>query len=249
MIALWVASALAGAAWGFASLAQAPPAESTKATQHDQTKQPPAGEGANAVNRQIADYTYGVMWFTAVLAPSTIGLWIVTGYGVLRQRRDTRITQRAYLWVAPLGVQPFGMDGKAHISVKNVGEIPARDVSWFINHILSNNGVLDSLPIDESRFFGHKLVIHPGAEMNRTHRFNLGHNEAQAFKGSGGRLFFFVYGVVRYLDGFGKPRYTKFCHRYDSDGLETIPLGKPFAGHSELTAKSMRYHQFGNDAD
>jgi len=190
---------------------------------------------------------------TAVIAAFTAILYIATkriGEISAQQVDDNRINQRAYLWVAPLGIAPFGMAGKAHISVKNVGAIPARDVSWFINHILCGNGKLDSFPTDENQFYGHNFVIHPGAEMSRTHRFRLCHDQAQAFRVSGGKIFFFVYGEVRYLDGFAeKPRCTKFCHRYDSDGLETIPAGKPFAGHSELPAESMRYHQFGNDAD
>src|SRR5262245_33862566 len=73
--------------------------------------------------------------FTAVLALSTIGLWIVTGFGIRVQARDTRILQRAYLSVVPLGLHPFRLDNRigCNIGIKNSGNLPAREVSWVIH--------------------------------------------------------------------------------------------------------------------
>jgi hypothetical protein len=51
-----------------------------------------------------------------------------------------------------------------------------------------------------------------------------------------------VWGIVTYDDGFGKNRYTKFCHRYGT---------KLFIGKSSFTIPSDAafLHQEGNDAD
>ena len=79
------------------------------------------------------------------------------------------VSQRAYLSVAPLGVEPFGPNGVAHIVVRNVGKLPAQDVSWFIDHAVLPNGKWAPPPIEEERFYGERFVIQPGAEMERSH--------------------------------------------------------------------------------
>jgi hypothetical protein len=69
--------------------------------------------------------------FTAVLAVSTIGLWLVTGQGIRAQARDTQILQRAYVAVEPLGIHSLknSVEAVAHINIKNVGHLPARVMS------------------------------------------------------------------------------------------------------------------------
>jgi hypothetical protein len=52
----------------------------------------------------------------------------------------------------------------------------------------------------------------------------------------------FVWGIVTYDDGFGKQRFTRFCHVYFTKNIikrlgETLP------------AKSARLYEHGNDAD
>jgi len=59
-----------------------------------------------------------------------------------------------------------------------------------------------------------------------------------------------VLGLRRYtlLDGFGKLRFTEFCHRYDCRALRAITDG-PFQNEYTLVAEDVRAHAFGNDAD
>lgn len=139
----------------------------------------------------------------------------------------------------------------AHITVKNVGRLPARDVSWFIDYVVSPNGKLERFPIGEDQFYGKNFVIHPGAEMKRSKDCPLTEAEAQSLRQSTDRtrVFFYVWVEVRYQDGFGKVRSTKFSHRYDHRGIEKVPNTRWYAGQDMITAESMRYHQFGNDAD
>jgi hypothetical protein len=202
------------------------------------------------VDAQIAWYTFWLAVLTAALVLATIGLGAVTLWRLLRQTTDTRIANRAYLSVAPLGIEPFGkIETIAHLSVQNVGKLPAQDVSWFIAHVVSQNGRLNAFPIDEAKFYGKSLVIHPGAEMKRSHDCTLSDAEVDAIMCVEPRTFLYVWGGVRYLDGFAKVRrFTRFCHRYENRGARRVLEGR-YKGHFMIAAESMRYHQFGNEAN
>jgi hypothetical protein len=59
-----------------------------------------------------------VSFYTAVLALSTIGLWIATWQGIRRQSKDTRILQRAYVSVEPGGLtEHLDRDDRLHTTV------------------------------------------------------------------------------------------------------------------------------------
>lgn len=195
----------------------------------------------------IAAYTFWLMLFTGALVGATIAL----AYIAWLQRADTRITQRAYLSVAPLGVAPLNERGVAHLSVRNVGKLPAHDVSWLIATEADENGKRSNFPVDESKFYAHGFVIQPGAEMKRSQDFHLTESQLGDFKDrTQRRRFLYVWGELRYLDGFGRRRFTRFCHRYDSRGYMEAPIGERHGGHDWIiTAESSRSHQFGNDAD
>jgi hypothetical protein len=65
-------------------------------------------------------------------------------------------------------------------------------------------------------------------------------------------LFLYVWGEIRYTDGFGISRFTRFCHRYGKAALgygDVAGGGGYTAGVPMLLADGMRFHQFGNDAD
>lgn len=51
----------------------------------------------------------------------------------------------------------------------------------------------------------------------------------------------YVWGVVRYKDGLGQERHTKFCHRYNAEGIAQ-------AGAINVPAERGRQHEFGNEA-
>jgi hypothetical protein len=67
--------------------------------------------------------------------------------------------------------------------------------------------------------------------------------EKQAFeagKNRPGENWLYIWGEVRYDDGFGVNRFTKFCHRYHL---------RASASGDRIKAKHARYHIYGNDAD
>lgn len=199
----------------------------------------------------VAYFTGWLVAFTGVLAFSTIGLWVATGSAARNQTRDTRILQRAYIAVDGGGIFPLDTKSIAHVGVKNVGNLPAREVSWFISYAVDPDGRRSYFPIDETHFYG-RNVVPPGTEMKRSQNCTLDPRDIMAFES--GASSFYVWGEVRYLDGFGQKRFTRFCHRYNRTGL--VQHLTNFAGSTaqtvvsqEVTAESMRYHQFGNDAD
>src|SRR5436190_1382017 len=101
-----------------------------------------------------------VAFYTSILAVSTIGLWIITWRGIRSQSIDTRILQRAYLSVEPAGLNPYlGHEGEGravagHVRFRNLGHLPARNVSWSIYIKFSPTDELNDFPIAEHEFGG-----------------------------------------------------------------------------------------------
>jgi len=57
--------------------------------------------------------------------------------------------------------------------------------------------------------------------------------------------YLYVWGRMTYVDGFKRPRYLNFCHRYPWDKRET-----PSGGGFLISEEHGRYHEHGgNDAD
>jgi len=186
--------------------------------------------------------------FTVVLAFSTIGLWVVTWRASDRQVRETEILQRAYISIEAIGFEPFRSDpknfGDARIQVTNVGKLPARKVSWIASRKFSRKADLEWFPVNESRMEGNS-VIPPGAEMKKG-TLRISAQRFDRFKrGMGTRdRFLYVWGLIRYEDGFGQMRFTRFCHRYNIAALETDP-----SWGLRIWSTEARHHEHGNDAD
>lgn len=53
-----------------------------------------------------------------------------------------------------------------HVHIKNVGHLPARNMTWFIEVTLAADGDLNEFPIAEDRF-RKPIVIFPGTEAAR----------------------------------------------------------------------------------
>jgi hypothetical protein len=190
----------------------------------------------------VAYFTLWLVGFTGVLAVSTIGLWIVTWRSGVRQTRDTEILQRAYISAIPMGIEPYkttmGRFG-ANVAFHNVGNLPATEVSWFVCRRFSRKDNPTHFPTPEKRLEGNNIIP----------------PKTQALKGSRGissvRLvkfkqgmdwrnrFLYVWGMVKYKDGFGKTRFTKFCHRYNVAAEVDL----------RINASDARYHEYGNDGD
>jgi hypothetical protein len=214
------------------------------------------GQDHASAERQEQKNTFDRFWdwtthdavavYTLVLAFSTIGLWSVTGRGVKTQIADTRILQRAYISVEPRGIR-LRVDSSSimgHVAIRNAGNLPARNVSWFINIKWSPNGEEEVFPLSSGKG---SVVITPGTEAMRgsggslllqdllngckASEFSEIHNQAP--------VYIYVWGIIAYDDGFGASRVTKFCHRYNwmmRDSFKSIDV------------RHARLHEFGNDS-
>jgi len=189
---------------------------------------------------------------TTILAFGTIFLWRSTRRLVFGAERTAERQLRAYVTVGSEGISQFGgpaVTSIANVSVRNVGQVPARDVRWFINAAFSDNGRESNFPIGND-VFGQNLTIQPNTAMVRSQRFEIG-NEETYTKFREGKNFLYVWGEITYLDGFDNRRYTLFCQRYN--GRNIIKRDDPNRHDARsfhfIDAESMRYHQYGNDAN
>jgi hypothetical protein len=197
--------------------------------------------------------TIAIAGFTYTLWKATVGIASDAKASTEAQSADTHILQRAYIAVEGNGISPLAVNSVAHINVKNVGNLPAKNVRWFIEAETDGDGRRADFPIDEAKFYGNN-ALPPGTNMLRSQNFVL--TDEIIEKISKGKLVIYVWGKICYLDGFGVPRFTRFCHRYDRRGFkrteyQPVTRGTPLFPQfrTEMTAESMRYHQYGNDAD
>jgi hypothetical protein len=160
-----------------------------------------------------------------------------------RQSKEMKILERAHLIVEGDGISPFSAPWSvAHYTIQNVGRMPARDVQWVIEAKMSYNPTRDSFRIDWNRRSG-KWVVAPGVDMKRRYEFELTARDVADFCTDDSYILY-VWGKVQYTDGFGKIRWTKFCHRYGLGVNVRTELKQ-----SKITRARMAYHQHGNDTD
>jgi hypothetical protein len=157
-----------------------------------------------------------------------------------QQIRDTEILQRAYVSVEPDGIEPHqDRADRVHgrVIFRNVGHLSARNVRWYGTIGVPKD--FKVLPLEQ--LFDGQLVLPPGT----TARQRLGTVFTIRYVEGGSPIIgnsTFVWGIVTYEDGFGKQRFTRFCHRYPTKafiGGEAFVLGPEKA---EL-------HDHGNDAN
>ncbi|WP_441232637.1 hypothetical protein [Bradyrhizobium sp. 1200_D9_N1_1] len=196
-----------------------------------------------------AYFTLWLVVFTGVLAVSTIGLWVVTAKGTNTQARDTRILQRAYLTAEPAGIVASGGAYSCHpnITIRNVGNLPAKKVRWVITHALNESDRFNDFPIDESAAEG-DISLSPGIAMTqggKTIKFD------RSEFGKYNRLFIYIWGIIIYDDGFGEIRHSRFCHRYNGVNIDVLftKMGAVsiVSGH-QILVEYARLHRYGNDA-
>jgi hypothetical protein len=202
-------------------------------------------ESANHEN-VLAFGTVLIAVFTLTLWRSTRALWeagerqlrLIEAFSG-RQASDTRLLQRAYLSVEPVRVVRMVIppdQAVAHIGIKNVGNLPARNVSWIIRFRIDAAGGRTDFPINRTEAEGDNVVT-PGTTMIQ----GSGPIATRTIRPFGEPSpFLYVWGAVFYDDGFrGEMRTTLFCHRYNTIGWNGEELPSTFA----------RYHQSGNQAD
>jgi hypothetical protein len=217
---------------------------------HNQYSQPAnatpkssASGGGIGSNERIAEYTEWAAWGTFLLAISTLGLWIVTWRGGLRQSRETRIIERAYISVEPGGIKPFeGRGGDdcvaCDIIINNAGNLPARKLSWVIERAFSDDAYRRDFPLlmpeAGNIVLAPKVAAIKGANSVQTSEFDDAAEGAQP-----DRAWLYVWGRVSYHDGFCGGRWTEFCHRYNLRGATDYAVPK----------ENGRYHEYGNRTD
>lgn len=190
---------------------------------------------------RLADYT---LWlFIATTVTAFFGLitaWL-TNKSVHISEKALTTVERAYLSVAPRGIEQYKSGNgmlSCDVAFFNAGNLPAQNVRWIILREFDTNGLRETFELTK-KFSGNN-IIPPRAEM-RKGGIAISHIEFDEFQkgGSFNECWLYVWGRVTYKDGFGKARFTDFCHRYNVLGARNWTI-------EETTA---RYHEFGNRTD
>jgi hypothetical protein len=161
-------------------------------------------------------------------------------------RTNAQLELRAYLSAVPAGVnQLIGVAaGIGHVDVRNVGKLPARNVSVYVRIKISDEREADfPVPADTQSA---TRVIQPGAEMRQ------GSDELNLRTIIDGQGYVFVWGVVYYEDGYSRRRFTRFCHRYAIEAVNRHVawlLDPALETRRIIDSDKARYHETGNEAD
>ncbi len=171
--------------------------------------------------------------FTAFLWYSTQALWRVTRDMGERQSLDTRVLQRAYVSTKGRDIAQIGNGLVGHIVIRNVGRLPATNVRWFIDMTDSNDPDWRPPTVGESQLVPAGILS----------------IDAKVVRGGPPRQisqlqYWYLWGLITYVDGFGEERFTQFCHRYNT-GTRYAPSG----GGYILPGNASRQHEFGNEAN
>lgn len=161
-------------------------------------------------------------------------------------RKTSYLELRAYLSVEPDGIYQLigNHDSIGRVCIRNVGRLPAKNVAVRV-HMTHHDG-RDISPSDRASKDDIKRTIHPGAFMHQGSDIYL---PAKSICEPGYHVF--VWGDVRYDDGFDNMRFTRFCHRYATAsynrGVDIATV--PQESRVIIGADKARYHTNGNDAD
>jgi hypothetical protein len=143
-------------------------------------------------------------FFLAVFAGGSI-------YIAWQQNKLTRTLERAYLVIKPLGIRPLKSDAGqlvGYIAIENVGHLPAKNVRWFISIKPANGSNENQFPI--GKHAGDNFLPR-GVEMIEGSESISSRDILSALPTN---LYFYVWGEIKYNDGFAPDRWMKFCHRY-----------------------------------
>lgn len=180
----------------------------------------------------------------AIEATSAVLLFFITGilgWIAWRQLATTRDQLRAHVAAVPGGVETTTTGGfVGHIIFRNVGETPAYDFvspppriviaadSWEPPRWSSLTAAAGSvLPAKTEDIVG-----------------SAGLSQADIDACPAASKFIYVWGRITYTDGFGRYRYTNFCHRYPWARRETIT-----GGEVRIAKKYGRRNDKGNEAN
>jgi hypothetical protein len=202
------------------------------------------------IPKALSDSTTFIFGFITVLSTVVVACFTVVLARVgRRQIQDTRILQRAYIAVEPHGIHEM-LEGDrviGHIKIVNAGNLPARNLGWFIGVKFSGDGAEQKFPLGNRKG---NIVIAPRAYSVRGSGSYVSPEALR--KAAGGWnadptteivQHLYVWGVIQYSDGFNNIRITEFCHRYNWK-----MRGRGDVGPYEISPEYARHHEYGNDA-
>jgi hypothetical protein len=212
----------------------------------------------------IAVFNLLLVGFTGVLAFSTIGLWIATvrlwrasethaghmeesvkaanraaevAEQTVKTMEDTAVRQlRAYVGLSTSEMSALspGQPLAVELRIRNTGQTPAYNVSCYFR--------MQFAPYPFPREWMEELPIGPrvastlaaNAEFMTEQRFHRALAEAEIAAIHGGEAAVYVFGDVRYIDVFDKPRRTKFAVMY--------------GGAAKSVSSRLAFYKDGNEA-
>jgi len=179
-----------------------------------------------------------------VLAIATFLLVAVT-WGLVRSaERTARKQLRAYISIEPEGIGEYRPGDRVvpRVSFHNTGSVFAKYVATSINCELSDDG--DRKVFDDGEVSGNNVIAPNGRILRGSDqpiRMQDIDDARDAAVVRNKQLYLYVWGVVRYHDGFTAGRFTRYCHRYNFSGLPK--------GTYSFTPERYRYHHHGNEVD
>ncbi len=201
----------------------------------------------------IAIFTAIVAILTARLWRSTQKLWTITNRTLQHAEQTSRKALRAYVSVEPLGITEYAGHNLlvGRFKVRNIGKIPAKDVSIYSTVGLDVDPSRRDFSIGTPRIS--PTVLQPGAKMEFMSyegypipADQLDGDEPLKLAG-----YLYVWGEVLYTDELNTMGWTAFCHRYPcemfgtSDDQETGGRAR----NRSIDRKFARYHEdAGNEA-
>ena len=201
----------------------------------------------------IAIFTAVLAIFTVSLWRSTQKLWIITNRMLQHAEQRSQKELRAYVSVEPLGITEYAGHNLlvGRLKVRNIGKIPARDVSIYSTIALDADPARRDFAIGTPRIS--PTVLHPGAKMEFTSyegypipADQLDRDEPLKLAG-----YLYVWGEVLYTDDFHTTGWTSFCHRYSCEmfGASGDKAAAGRAHNRSIEPKFACYHeQAGNEA-
>jgi len=201
----------------------------------------------------IAIFTAVLAIFAARLWRSTERLWAVTNRTLQQAEQTSRKELRAYVSVEPLGISDYAGHNLlvGRFKVRNVGKIPARDVSIYSTIGLDVDAARKDFPIGTARIS--PTVLQPGSEMEfmsaEGYPIPGDQVDSDAPLKLGG--FLYVWGEVLYTDELNTTGWITFCHRYPCEmfGVSAHEASAGRARNRSIDHRFARYHkEAGNEA-
>jgi hypothetical protein len=212
-----------------------------------------AGRANNWAALIIAIFTAVLAIFTARLWRSTQKLWTVTNRTLQHAEQTSRKELRAYVSVEPLGINEYVGHNLlvGRFKVRNIGKIPARDVSIYSTIALDADSARTDFPIGTPRIS--PTVLQPGAKMEFASYEAYPIPADQLDRGEPLKLagYLYVWGEVLYTDEFNTIGWTAFCHRYPCEmfGMSDDEVAVGRTRNRSIHRKFACYHEeAGNEA-